>query len=110
LGLGLSYAAGALTMNFDVGVMTSATWTTSLVTGSGITQLWSRPIHATHPPHAFTFTRNLRGQGNVGVLSSLSTSGGSLLCTDFQIINTGGAGPTEEELRREVLDPGLSVK
>jgi virginiamycin B lyase len=107
LGLSVSYETGTLTMNFDVGVMTKATWSAWLVNGNGETALWSKPIDATHPPHPFTFTRSVSAQGNVGVLSALSASGGSFLCTDFQIVNTGGPGPSEDELRREVLQSGL---
>jgi virginiamycin B lyase len=107
LGLNVSYADGSVTMNFDLSVMTDATWSAWLVTGNGETVLWSKPIHATHPPKAFTFTRRVPAEGNVGVLSALATSGGSFLCTDFQIVNTGGPGPSENALRSEVLRSGL---
>ena len=107
LGLNVSYASGTLTMNFDLSIMLKATWSAWLVNGIGETALWSEPIDATHPPRPFTFTRSVSPEGNVGVLSALSGSGGSFLCTDFQIVNTGGPGPSEDELRREVLGSGL---
>ncbi|MGC9947972.1 MAG: hypothetical protein ABSF64_16520 [Bryobacteraceae bacterium] len=107
LGLSVSYETGTLTMNFDVSVMTKATWSAWLVNGNGETALWSQPIHATHPPVPFSFTRSVPAQGNVGVLSSLSASGGSFMCTDFQIVNTGGPGASEDDLRREALRSGL---
>ena len=107
LGLNPSYAAGTLTMNFDVGVMQRATWSAWLVTSSGETELWSKKIPAIHPPHPFSFQRKVSAQGNVGLLSALSTDSGSFLCTDFQIVSTGGAGPTAADLRREVIASGL---
>lgn len=49
----------------------------------------------------------VNGSARVGVLSALSTSVGSFLCTDFQVVNTGGPGPSEDELSSEVLRSGL---
>jgi virginiamycin B lyase len=107
LGLNVSYESGTLTMNFDLSVMTKATWSAWLLNGNGETALWSKPIDPIHPPRPFTFTKSVSAQGNVGVLSALSASSGSFLCTDFQIVNTGGSGLSEDELRGEVLRSGL---
>lgn len=87
----LSYANGTLTVGSTMGVQAAATWRAWLVSQSGSKPLWSKAIPVVNPPRSFTF--NFAGvavQGNVEVLSVLSTPGNGVLCSASQRVNTGG--------------------
>lgn len=99
LGLNLTYADRTLTMNFDLSVMTPATWSSWLISGSSATQLWSKSIAATHPPRPIAITHIVGAEGNVGVLSVLTTAAKGMLCTGMQVVDTTGTGATVEQIR-----------
>ena len=103
LGLGLSYSSGTLTMSFDIGETQPVKWNAWTVIGTAVTPVISTTLPALKRPHAFT--KSLPGipkVGNVGISSTLSTSTAGLLCSDFKVINTSGAGPSVEGLWRMV--------
>jgi virginiamycin B lyase len=107
IGTSLSYTYSTLTVSFDVSITTPATWQAWVVTGSGVHRLFSRSIKTIVPPHPVTLTLpNFSSQGNVGVSSLLKTSSGGVLCSDLKTVDTGGSGPSVDELRRTAEKAG----
>jgi hypothetical protein len=96
IGLSLSFANSTLTINFDVGVTTAATWRAWLVAGSGGSRLFEKPVKPLVPPRAVTDTlANFSGQGSVEVFSTLSSANG-ITCSDEQILEINGSSPAEQ--------------
>ena len=90
LGLSASFANGTLTMNFNLGIDTPATWYATLHTGTGgVKRLWSKPIPAVVPPDSFTrtFGPGFPNLGDVTILSGLETAGEGL-CYETVTVNT----------------------
>jgi hypothetical protein len=107
----LNYAAGTLTLAFEVGTAQPAQWTTLLVSRLGSRQLWSKAVPVIDPPRDFTVPlANFPSIGMVGVLSVLTASPGGILCWDFETTNTGGAGATVEDLRELVRKSGYPIR
>jgi len=105
-----TYAAGTLNLAFSLGSSTAATFSTWLVSASGVFPLWSAAVPAISPIQ--TFNLPLAGFphiGTVGFLTVLSAPGWSGACYDWQIVDTGGAGASrsalESQLRRSWLIP-----
>ena len=90
IGLSLSFANSALTINFDVGITTAATWRAWIVNGSSASRLFEKSLGPLTPPRAFTGTlSNFTSQGNVAVSSTLSSPNG-IICSDEQTLDTTG--------------------
>jgi hypothetical protein len=103
LNVRLSKDAGTLNIGFDLGTEQPAQWSTHLASRVGLRQLWSRAVPVIEPPANFTVPiPNFPSIGMVGVLSVLTASPQGLLCWDFAVTDTGGAGATVEELRELV--------
>jgi hypothetical protein len=78
LGFSASFAAGTLTMNFNLGVDTPATFNIILHNASGpFGEPFSKAIPAVVPPHAFTMTwSSFPNLGEVTVEPTLATQPG----------------------------------
>jgi len=88
----LSYNAttGTLTMNFTIATPIAVTWNAWLVSGNTIQSLWSVPEPIIDTKTAVTKTQsNVAKAGNVGVLSTFTTSAKGITCSSWVIVNTG---------------------
>ncbi len=96
IGVNLSLSSGTLTINFDVGITTAATWRGWLVTGSGARELFEKEIKPLVPPRTVTDTlTDFSSQGDIEVFSSLSSASG-VFCSDGQILDiAGGRAPVK---------------
>ena len=96
IGLNVSYANSTLSISFDVGITTAATWRAWLVTGGDATKLFEKQIKSLVPPRAVTDTlMNFSSRGNVGVFSTLSSANG-ITCSEEQMLDTGGPGAEQD--------------
>jgi hypothetical protein len=95
LGFSASFADGTLTMNFNLGIATPATWYAQAQTSAGDKQLWSRSIHATVPPDAFTLTwgPGFPDEGMTTIVSGLQAAPHQGFCYETATVNTAGAWP-----------------
>jgi virginiamycin B lyase len=88
VGLGLSLANSTLTINFEVGLTTTATWRAWVVSGSGGNRLFSKSVGPLVPPRTTADTlTNFSDPGDVEVFSTLSSATG-VLCSNDQILNS----------------------
>lgn len=86
LGLSASYTNKALTLNFNLGNDTPATWSVLF----GDTSVVNTPIPPVVPPRSFTIDfNNIRPQGDVAVKSQLSKPDGQVICAEWMTVNTG---------------------
>jgi virginiamycin B lyase len=93
IGLSLSLENSTLTVNFDVGITTAATWRAWLVTGDGGRRLFKKPVGPLVPPRAVADTLpDFSSQGDVEVFSTLSSATG-VICSNQQVLNAGGNDP-----------------
>lgn len=98
IGLSLSLANDTLTINYDVGITTGATWRAWLVTGSGATHLFERSLEPVVPPRAVTEKlTDFTSQGNVAVSSTLSSTNG-VICSDGQLLEAGAQAGSQAPL------------
>jgi hypothetical protein len=91
LGLSASFASGTLTMSFDLGIDTPATWFGGLEYGADIvTPLWSRSIPAVVPPAPFTLTleSGIPSESLLWVVSGLETEPGQGICLEEVAVDT----------------------
>jgi streptogramin lyase len=90
LALTANYSSGALTMNYDLGIDTPATFDIILHGPSGpIGEPFSKNIDAVIPPHAFTMTwTTVPNVGNVTVQAILQTGAGQPICSQWATVNT----------------------
>jgi len=91
LGFSASFTNGTLTMNFDLGISTPATWYANVTSAAGTKQLWSKPIPAVIPPTPLTlmFGPDFPDEGNVTIVSGLQTAPNEGLCYETAAVNTG---------------------
>jgi hypothetical protein len=87
----LSYGSGTLTMNFTVGNLVPTTWNVWLTSHNSIAALTGFPISqpATNPPVPITKSATLSPSGTVGVLTTLTTPKGGIICFNYTQIKTG---------------------
>jgi len=88
----LSYDApsGTLTMNFTLETPGAETWNGWLTSQNSMQLLWSVPQPLTFP--AITVTKTQTGvakAGKIGVLTTLTTPKGGIICSNFATFNTG---------------------
>ena len=102
LKLGLGYADGALTMDFELATLEPATWDLWLVIpGTGIFPLWSLPLPVVDSPVFPSLSFSFPSIGTIGFLTSLSTPEG-IACSDWETVDTGApssAVPSRGEIR-----------
>jgi virginiamycin B lyase len=89
LGFSAAFAGSTLTMNFNLGIDTPATFDIRLHSSSGTSQPSSRPIAAVVPPKAFSMTwKNFPDLGEVTVEPILTNSTGQPYCAETQAVDT----------------------
>jgi len=93
LGFSASYANGALTMNFDLGIDTPSTFSIAVINSNGRMEVpFSEEIAPVVPPRPFTLTWNpFPDLGKVTVQPTLATPPGGPglgLCSEWTIVNT----------------------
>ncbi len=108
----LSHSVGALSITQTIGsTATSNVHQSALVTRFGVRPLIGpRSLPAIVPPRTFSFPIPLGTIGTVGVLGVMHGLDDSSLSYDFATVNTGGSGPTVEELKKTLRRSGLSPK
>jgi hypothetical protein len=87
---------------------TPALFTTWLVTRYGVTPLWLTVTPAIDPTFAYEMQMPFPRIGNVGVFTLLINSTFDV-CADWKTADTGGPGPTIEELKGMLRAQGLPV-
>jgi hypothetical protein len=88
LNVGLAYAAGTLTMNFEIGTAAPRTWNVWFTWGeSALIRLWTLPIPAL-PTVNVPVPVALPPLGTVGVLTTLTTATQGIVCSDFKTVAT----------------------
>ena len=105
LGLRANFQNGTLTANFTLGTTTAATFDAGYLTTSALTPFWSIPIPAVVPPTfiAVNLGQGFSNLGQIGVLAALKNpTTQAFLCADWRIVDTGGAGPSAELVRRRI--------
>ncbi len=75
----------SLNMDFTVGSTEPATWNVYFAVYNVVVPLWSVPLPAIALPVAFPFP-SLVG---IGVLTTLTTPGGGIICSDWKTVDTG---------------------
>ena len=78
-------------MNFTVGNLSATTWNAWLTSQNTIAALSGFPTTQpiTNPPVPITKTTSLSPEGKVGVLSTLTTSKGGIICSSWVQVATG---------------------
>jgi virginiamycin B lyase len=91
IGFSASFAAGTLTMNFDLGIDTPATFDIELSNAGGpIGQPFSQAITAVVPPLPFTINWNdFPSEGSVTVRPTLKSAPGHPICSEWATVDTG---------------------
>lgn len=83
-------ATEILTMNFTVATLAAVTWNGWLTSQNTMQNLWSVSQPVTEPPVTVTQTQtNLAKSGKVGILSTLTTPTGGIICSTWTPLNTG---------------------
>ena len=110
--LGLRYSPGALSITQTIGsTATSNVYQSALVTRFGVRQLIGpRSLPEIVPPRTFSVSLPLGNVGTVGVLGVMHRLDDSPLCYDFETVNTGGTGPSVQELKETLRRRGLAPK
>jgi hypothetical protein len=86
----LTYGGGTLNIGFEIGATQSTTWSTSLAVGSSLVPLFSVPLPAIDPPVSFNIpVPGFPPVGGIGLLSVLSTPADGILCSDWEVVDTG---------------------
>jgi virginiamycin B lyase len=90
LGFSARFANGTLTMNFNLGVSTPATFNIHLRDATGpFAAPFSRAIPAVIPPRAFTMNwGDFPNKGQVTVVPQLIAGSGAGLCAEWTTVNT----------------------
>jgi hypothetical protein len=89
LGFTANFANGTLTMNFNLGIDTPATFGVLALNASGaINTLFERHIPAIVPPKAFTLIKNsFPNLGTVTLSAGLDSSPGQVICAEWTTVN-----------------------
>ena len=98
----LSYNGNTLTIDYTLGTNIPATWSSWLLSRFTISPLWSfpvPPIPVQNPLSGSVPVPGFPNIGNIAVLSLLAPGPvGVVTCLDAAVVDTGGIGPTVEEL------------
>jgi len=91
LGLSTSFANGTLTMTFDLGITTPATFNILLRDAKGsFAEPFSKAIQPAVPPKPFSMQwTGIAGRGPVTVQAVLTGGPGDAICSESQTVNTG---------------------
>src|ERR1022692_2548953 len=85
----LGYTTGTLSMNFTVENSYATTWNIWLTDQNAMQLLYSKSQPITVAPTAVPMTTTLSPEGNVGVLSTLTTPTGGITCSSWEQVQTG---------------------
>jgi hypothetical protein len=88
LGFSASFGGTTLTMNFDLGIDTPATFNILLHKSDGVSRPFSKAIPAAVPPQTFTMNWTLPDLGKVTVEPVLTTGPGQAICSEWTTVNT----------------------
>jgi len=80
---------GTLTMTFYLETPVAVTWNGWLTSHNTIQPLWSQSQPIAKSPIRMVKTHALAKDGEVGILSTLTTSTGGITCSSWQTVNTG---------------------
>jgi len=86
---------------------TRAVWGAWLVTAQEIKRLWLTVVPPVTPTFVFELPMPQPDVGTIGVYTVVLTSDGHS-CSDWSTTNTGGSGPSSEDLKR-MLDRSLAL-
>ncbi len=110
LKLGLGYADGTLTMDFELGTLEPTTWDLWIVIpGTGIFPIWSLSLLVVDPSVLPSLAFPFPSIGTIGFLTALSTSEG-ITCSDWATVDTGAPSSSTlapEELRKPFENVGV---
>ena len=95
--LDAGYANATLNLDFSLGALELGNWSTWLFVQNFGVQLWTFPLPVIDPPASFPVSFPLPSFGDVLLVSYVATGSG-IQCIDFEIVDTGGPGPSREEL------------
>ena len=107
LDLRLEYDGSNLSLGFDLATQDPALWDVRLVSIFGLTNLWSAPVPVVDPPVFLPVEFPFPNIGNIGIVTTLTTAEGGIPCADVEIVDTGGLGPSREELENLVEQSGV---
>jgi len=115
LGLNPILSGSTLDINFTVTSALAVSWSAFLLAipveppaTSGLTRLFTIALPAQTTPLSLTDqVTGLSGHGFVAVWSTLGSSQVGLVCSDVEFVDTGGKGPTEADLRHQIIQQGL---
>ena len=97
--LTLGYTAGTLKLGFTLQSVAPTTWSSWVVGSFGVVNLWSIPIPVVSPAVSLSVPiPNVPPIGPIGVLTVLSTPAQGVMCFDWKIVDTGGAGVAVQDL------------
>jgi hypothetical protein len=112
-----AYSSGLLTMRFNLGTLSAATWNAWLTSQNGMRLLWSVSQPKTDPAVVITKTASVGPVGKVAILSTLTTPARGIICYSLATANTGtppglSAEPSledeQEEDEPEITNSGVS--
>jgi hypothetical protein len=107
--LKLTYANGTLNVGFTIKSAIPTSWSTWVAFQSSLIRLWSLDIPAV--PTAVSFNvaiPEVPPLGNIGVLTMMSSGTYGLMCGDWEVLDTGGIGPTADALSDMVRERGVN--
>lgn len=82
-------STGFLTMKFNITTLTTTTWNGWLIEKNTVQPLWSQAVAASEPFVTETKTHAVSKSGGVGILSTLTTATGGVVCSNVATVNTG---------------------
>jgi len=87
-GFSASFSGSTLTMNFNLGIDTPATFNILLYSSAGVSRPFSRAIPAVVPPQSFTMNWTLPDLGSVTVQPVLTAGPGGAICSQWTTVDT----------------------
>ncbi len=91
LDLALSYAGNTLAMDFDIFSTVPTQWGVWLFAQSDFMPLWSVALPVIDPPVSLPLSFPFPQMGTIAILTIMTTPTESVLCLDFDIVDTGGS-------------------
>jgi hypothetical protein len=89
LGFSANFANSSLTMNFNLGIETPATFDIVLHGSSGVFRPFSKAIPVIVPPRSFTLRwRPFPDEGQLTVEPRLTAGPGLVICSEWTTVNT----------------------
>ncbi len=85
----LSYTGGRLIMDFTVGSKSAGKWNVLLSYNNTFLPLFSISVPVIVPPMAIPVAFPFPSIGGIGVLTTLTSPGDGIICSDWQTVDTG---------------------